>query len=67
MKLLYLEVRCREWNILLMEHYIESRIDGEKWYIIDKDNCEIYWKKRKISLYYYLDKCVWAQQRYILC
>ena len=50
-----------------MEHYIDSRIDGEKWYIIDKDNCEIYWKKRKISLYYYLDKCVWAQQRYILC
>lgn len=42
MKLLYLEVCCREWNVLLMEHYIDSRIDGEKWYIIDKDNCEIY-------------------------
>ena len=42
MKLLYSEVCCREWNVLLMEHYIDSRIDGEKWYIIDKDNCEIY-------------------------
>lgn len=42
LKLFYEEIRRRDWKVLLMENHLEQMIDGEKWYIIDKDNCEIY-------------------------
>lgn len=42
LELFYQEVMTRKWHILLMEPYIEKRILNEKYYIIDKDNCEIY-------------------------
>lgn len=42
LKLFYEEVRRREWNILLLEPMIRERVSGEKYYIIDGDNCEIY-------------------------
>lgn len=38
----YEESIRRNWKILLMENFVSERIEGEKWYIIDKDNCEIY-------------------------
>ncbi len=42
LELFYEEIRRRDWKVLLMENHLEQMIDGEKWYIIDKDNCEIY-------------------------
>lgn len=42
LKLFYREVMARKWNVLLMESSAGDRISGEKYYIIDKDNCEIY-------------------------
>lgn len=42
MELFYAEIRRRGWKVLLIEHLLEYRLPGEKWYIIDKDNCEIY-------------------------
>lgn len=38
----YQEILTRKWNVLLMETSVGNRISGEKHYIIDKDNCEIY-------------------------
>lgn len=40
--LFYDEIHRREWNVLLLEHFVAEKLGGEKWYIIDKDNCEIY-------------------------
>lgn len=40
--LFYDEIMNRDWNVLLMERHEHTKIDGEKWYVIDKDNCEIY-------------------------
>ena len=42
MKMFYQEIVARNWNVLLLESSMRERIDGEKYYIIDKDNCEIY-------------------------
>lgn len=42
LELFYQEVMMRKWHILLIEPYIGKRISCEKYYIIDKDNCEIY-------------------------
>ena len=42
LELFYREVRQRKWNVLLMEPLVGKRLPGEKHYIIDKDNCEIY-------------------------
>lgn len=41
-EMFYEEVRRREWKVLLMERFLSQKLDGEKCYIIDKDNCEIY-------------------------
>jgi len=40
--LFYQEVIYRKWNVLLFETAVRGRISGEKYYIIDRDNCEIY-------------------------
>lgn len=40
--LFYQEVIIRKWRVLLMETSLKSRMDMEKYYIIDQDNCEIY-------------------------
>ena len=42
MELFYDEISRREWKVLLMENSTIQKLVGEKWYIIDKDNCEIY-------------------------
>lgn len=42
LELFYHEARQRKWNILLMESSVGKRLSNEKYYIIDKDNCEIY-------------------------
>jgi len=42
LKSFYQEVMIRKWNILLMEPQMTKHIPTEKYYIIDKDNCEIY-------------------------
>ena len=42
MALFYAEIRRREWRVLLIEHLLGRKLPEEKWYIIDKDNCEIY-------------------------
>ena len=42
LKLFYQEIAVRKWNVLLLESTEKERISGEKYYIIDKDNCEIY-------------------------
>lgn len=42
LELFYEEIRRRDWKVLLMENHLDQMMDGEKWYIIDKDNCEIY-------------------------
>ena len=42
LNLFYQEVKKRKWNILLMETSVEKRFFDERYYIIDKDNCEIY-------------------------
>lgn len=42
LKLFYQEIVARKWNVLLLESSVKDRISGEKYYIIDKDNCEIY-------------------------
>ena len=42
LQLFYQEVRQRKWNVLLMETSIGKQLSDEKYYIIDKDNCEIY-------------------------
>lgn len=39
---LYQEFMVRKWNMLLVESCVNERIPEEKYYIIDKDNCEIY-------------------------
>ncbi|MCH5267662.1 MAG: type II-A CRISPR-associated protein Csn2 [Lachnospiraceae bacterium] len=39
---LYQEISVRKWNVLLMENSVVHKIPVEKYYIIDKDNCEIY-------------------------
>lgn len=39
---LYQEFMVRKWNMLLVESSVNERIPEEKYYIIDKDNCEIY-------------------------
>lgn len=40
--LFYQEVRQRKWNVLLLEPSVGKPISGEKYYIMDGDNCEIY-------------------------
>lgn len=38
----YQEVLFRKWNVLFVESSVKRRVSGERYYIIDEDNCEIY-------------------------
>lgn len=42
LKLFYQEIMVRKWNVLLMENRVITENTLGKYYIIDKDNCEIY-------------------------
>lgn len=42
LELFYQEVKQRKWKVLLMEPSLEESLSDEKYYIIDRDNCEIY-------------------------
>lgn len=42
LRLLYKEIQTRHWNVLLVEPLMHEKIVGERHYIIDRDNCEIY-------------------------
>ncbi len=42
LQLFYQEIKIRKWSVLLIEPFIKEQIPNEKYYIIDKDNCEIY-------------------------
>lgn len=42
LQLFYQEIMVRKWKILLMETSVGDRLSEEKYYIIDRDFCEIY-------------------------